>query len=731
MIINPRMLLQSHQITRSLASILITAGLVVGSSFTSSPTSGLKADEGMYPMSELKGLDLAARGIELTADQLFNPNQVSLVDGICRVNGCTGSFISPEGLIITNHHCAYDAIQQASTASRDLLGDGFQAKTRGDEIPSPGYVVRITEDYRDVSQQVLEVVQPGMDFLARTKAIQKRSRELERQAEVDHPGLRAEVAEMFTGKTYVMFLYTFLKDVRLVFAPPASVGNFGGENDNWEWPRHTGDFSLMRAYTAPDGSSASYNAANVPYKPKRVVKVNPNGANEGDTVFLLGYPGRTARHKTTSFLKYEQKVRLPITVDLYAWQIEEMTKAGLNDRAVEIKMSARIKSLANVEKRSRGQLQGLQRADIISSRQATEDQMQKFIDADAARKQKYGKTLTQIADVYAELEQKYPFEFCLEQLRSAPRTASAAYFLVDAANERTKPDVERELPYADKNIEQTTQNIANGLRDFHAPTEKVLLRGLIERLKKFPESQSIPALAELIRDPSKIDQLVESTKLANDGVLAKLAKLDKKSLAENQDPMIALLQQLHPLYVSQRDLNKQRDGRLNELYGLLLEIKPEFLKSSFVPDANGTLRITTGKIRAYSPADGIVKTPVSTFRGVVEKTTGKDPFITPDAVMEKWMAKQFDNYAHPTLKDVPVAILYDTDTTGGNSGSPVFNSKGELVGVNFDRCFEATINDFAWNTNYSRSIGVDIRYVLWIVSTVYGAEHLRKEVMDR
>lgn len=687
------------------------------------------ADEGMFPMSELKQLNLAGRGIQLTADQLFNPNEISLVDGICRVNGCTGSFISNEGLIITNHHCAYDAIQQASRADRDLLGNGFQAKTRGEEIPAPGYVVRITEDYKDVSKEVLEVVGPGMDFLARTKAIQKRSRELERQAEVEHPGLRAEVAEMFTGKTYVMFLYTFLRDVRLVFAPPAAVGNFGGEDDNWEWPRHTGDFSLMRAYTAPDGSSAAYSDKNVPYKPKRVVKVNPRGANEGDTVFLLGYPGRTARHKTASFLKYEQKVRLPITVDLYAWQIDQMTKAGANDRAVELKMTAKIKSLANVEKRSRGQLLGLRRTDIISSREAQEQQLQQYIDAEPARKQRYGQALTQIATVYTELEQKYPFEFCLEQLRSAPRTTAAAYFLVDAANERAKPDVERELPYADKNIEQTTQNIRNGLRDFHAPTEKILLRGLVERLKAYPESTSIPALAQLIANPEKIDQFVDATQLASEGNLDKLVKLDLASLNSQADPMIVLMKQLYSTYTTHRDLNKQRDGRLNELYGLLLEIKPEFLKSSFVPDANGTLRLTSGKIRAYSPVDGIVKTPVSTFRGVVEKTTGKDPFITPDAVMEKWKAKQFDDYMHPTLKDIPVAILYDTDTTGGNSGSPIFNSKGELVGVNFDRCFEATINDFAWNTNYSRSIGVDIRYVLWIVSTVYGADHLRKEVM--
>jgi Peptidase S46 len=709
---------------KSLAATIVGLIAISGASLTI-------ADEGMYPMSELKQLDLAGKGLQLSADQLFNPTGVSLVNGICRVNGCTGSFISPDGLIITNHHCAYDAIQQASRSDRDLLNDGFQAKTRADEIPAQAYVVRITEDYRDVSAQVLEAVQPGMDFLSRTKAIQKRSRELEQQAETERPGLRAEVAEMFTGKTYVMFLYTFLKDVRLVFAPPASIGNFGGEVDNWEWPRHTGDFSLMRAYTAPDGSSAAYSPTNVPYKPKRVVKVNPQGVNEGDAVFLLGYPGRTARHKTASFLKFEQEVRLPMTVDSYAWQIEEMTKAGAGDRAVEIKMSARIKSLANVEKRSRGQLQGLRRADIVSTRMAAEAELQRFIDGDEARKQKFGKVLPQIAEAYEEHSKQAPLEFYLEQLRLLSRTGEAAYLLVDSYAERVKPDVERELPYADKNFDQTKQTVKNHLRDFHAPTEKTLIKGLLERLKKHPESRNILALSALLDEPSVVDRIVDGTKLAQEGVLDQYLQLDPKSLETLNDPMIGLMVQMYPTYVALRDAGKQRDGRLNELYGLLLEIKPEFLKSSFIPDANSTLRLTLGRVRAYSPADGIVKTPISTFRGVVEKTTGKDPFITPDIAMAKWKERQFGSYAHPVLNDVPVAILYDTDTTGGNSGSPVFNAKGELVGVNFDRCFEATINDFAWNTNYSRSIGVDIRYVLWVTSVVYGADHLLQEIQGQ
>jgi Peptidase S46 len=712
-----------EQVRAALVSLLL---LTVGGVWPQSSW----ADEGMFPMSELAQIDLSARGIELSADQLYNANGVSLVDGICRVNGCTGSFISSAGLIITNHHCAYDAIQQASSLERDLLKDGFQAKMRADEIPAPGYVVRITEDYQDVSQQVLQVVQPGMDFLERTQSIQKRCRELEKQAELQHPGLRAEVAEMFTGKSYVLFLYTFLKDVRLVFAPPASVGNFGGEVDNWEWPRHTGDFSLMRAYTAADGSSANFDPANIPYKPKRVVRVNPAGVNEGDTVFLLGYPGRTARHKTASFIQYEAEVRLPITVESFAWQIEQMTKAGLDDREVEIKMSARIKSLANVEKRSRGQLQGLQRANIFAARQAEEQQLQSFIDSDPARRQRYGHVLKEIANTYNEIRTTTGLDFYMDQLRSSSRTASAAYFLIDASIERAKADVDRELAYLDKNFQQSTQTVLNGLRDFHAPTETLLLEGILDSLKTQSNWQSLQAIRELVSEPEMIERIISTTRLAETTRFEELLKLNYQQLVEVDDPMLQLMRQLYPYYAQARKLAKQREGRLNELYGLLLEVKPQFLQSKFIPDANGTLRLTLGKVRAYSPVDALIKTPVSTFKGVVEKTTGKDPFVTPEIMMQKWKSREFGTFEHPLLKDIPVAILYDTDTTGGNSGSPVFNSKGELVGVNFDRCFEATINDFAWNTNYSRSIGVDIRYVLWIVSTVYGATHLKDELSN-
>lgn len=690
------------------------------------------ADDGMFPMSELPRVNLRERGIELTAEQLFNPSEISLVDGICRVNGCTGSFVSDSGLIITNHHCAFDAIQKASTSDRDLLTNGFIAGSRAEEIPAPDYQVRITENYRDISAEVLSVVQEGMSFLERTKAIEKRRKELEIEAERQHPGLRAEAAEMFAGRTYVLFLYTYLKDVRLVFAPPASVGNFGGEADNWEWPRHTGDFSFMRAYTAPDGSSATWSAQNIPYRPKRFLRVQSAGVDEGDAVFLLGYPGRTARHRTASFLQYESRVRLPLTVQLYQWQIRQMEEAGVGDRSVAIRHASRTKSLANVEKRSRGQLQGLQRAQIVEKRLQQESELQSFIEADEVLRQKYGSVLRDIAAVYAEMESAGPLEIHLQQLRQACRAAAFGFAVVDAVHERAKPDIERESPWMDRNYAQSVQELKVSLRDWHPPTDVEMLSGMLRRLSSIPGARQIPALIPVTESEQICEQaakrLIEGTKLGDAVFIEQSLGQTVDQLRATKDPLLTLLLDLYPSYLQLRELDKTREGRLSRLYGSLLEVKEQFLRTGFIPDANGTLRFTSGRVRAYSPADAVVRTPISTLRGVIEKTTGQDPFITPEPVLRAYGARDFKGFLHPRLGQVPVAILYDTDTTGGNSGSPVLNSKGELVGVNFDRCFEATINDFAWNADYSRSIGVDIRYVLWITGRVYGATQLLDEM---
>lgn len=689
------------------------------------------ADEGMYPVSEIAVLGLMEKGLEISPLDIFNPDpdQTCLIDAICRVNGCTGSFVSPDGLIFTNHHCAFAAIQRASTAENDLLTNGFIAATRTHEVPALGYEVRITESYRDVSAEVLTAVTEEMDFAERTRAIERRQKEIEKQSETDNPGVRAEVAEMFAGKTYVLFHYTFIKDVRLVFAPPSSVGNFGGDVDNWEWPRHTGDFSFMRAYVAADGTTATFSADNVPYQPKRHVQVAAEGVRENDFVFLLGYPGRTARHKTAAFLEYERDVRLPYIVETYQWQMSVMEEAGAGDRSVALKHSSRIKGLANTEKRSRGQLKGLHRTDIVQSRIEVERDLQSFIESDPDRQQKYGDVLQEITDVYDEMQGVADFEMNFAGLMSTSRAMGTAMAIVDAVHERQKVDIERESPYMDRNFDQTSQRLLLGINDWHAPTDQILFDGMRTRLAGTAQAKQLDALQLLFEESNRFDAAAfASTGLGDPEQVTQWLAMNPEQIAALDDPFIQLTLALYPEQLRMREQDKQREGRLNQLYGSLVEVKQQFLREQFVPDANSTLRMTFGRIESYSPEDAVIKTPFTMLSGVIAKTTGEDPFVTPAVIQEMYSAGEFGSFVHPDLGQVPVNILYSTDTTGGNSGSPILNAHGELVGINFDRTFEATINDFAWNHNYSRSIGVDIRYALWITGKVYGANHLLDEM---
>jgi hypothetical protein len=699
------------------AEILLISLLTFGSDAAT-------ADEGMFPISEIGKLDLQSKGLKLTAEQIFNtdPSKPSLIDGICRVSGCTGSFVSPNGLIITNHHCAYRAIQAASSPENDYLKNGFIPKNLGEEIPATGYTVRVTESFVDVSEKVLEVAAPEMDFGMRSKAIEQRIKEIEKQAETDNVGKRAEVAEMFAGKTYVLFLYTYIKDVRLVFAPPSSIGKFGGDIDNWEWPRHTGDFSFMRAYVAPDGTSANYSPDNVPYKPKKFIQVSASGVNEGDFVMLLGYPGRTARHKTASFLEFEQKIRLPYIVDFYGQQIKTMEAAGANDRAVAIKLLSRIARLANNEKRSRGQLKGLVGANIVAKRRSEEAKLQAFIDAEPGLKKKYGMTLANLDAAYGELCKTAIEEANLRNIGLASQLMSFAYTVYDGAVERQKPDLERESAYMDRNFDQTIRRLRAAHKDIELTTDQRLLSQLLKRIG--PQQRAKLGLPE----PDQLGVLYDACKIKDPSILDEYLGMTVEQLQAVEDPFVKQVVRLYPEYKKLRAIGKLRAGQFDKLYGDLVTVKQKFKTESFVPDANATLRLTHGTVRGYAPADAIWMKPATTLSGVIAKTTGEDPFETPAKVIELFKKREFGNYAHPKLKDVPVAILYDTDTTGGNSGSPILNAQGELVGVNFDRAFEATINDFAWNTNYSRSIGVDIRYVLWVTDTVYRAKFLVKEM---
>lgn len=695
----------------------------------------LPAEEGMYPLSEIHRLDLKAKGLEIELAELYNPDGISLIDGICNISGCSGSFVSKKGLILTNHHCAYRVIKNASTSENDFLENGFYAKNSSEEFPARGYTVRITESYRDVSEEVLSAISDEMSLAERTKAIEKKIKEIIVRVEEENSGKRAAVSEMFIGKTYILFIYNYLKDVRLVYAPPRSIGNFGGETDNWMWPRHTGDFSIMRAYVAPDGSPADYSPENIPYTPKKVIKVAPEGVNEEDFVFILGYPGRTYRHRTSHFLDYEYNVRMPFVAELYNWQINAMEKISAENRDIALKHLSKIKGRSNTMKNYRGKLLGIKRMNLIDNKVEEEVKLQEFINADQKRKYKYGTILDELNKIYEEAKGNAERSLVLNYLRRSSNLLSFAYTLYEGAIELLKDDVEREYSYMNRNLDMTKKRMSLSVQDFYAESDKVLFQNLLESVTNLPLHQRISVIDELFVDgpiDKQIEEFIENayskSQLADEEYLLELFGKTPDEIKAIDDPFIQLAVALYPLYQEQKEIGKTRKGALDQLYAKLIDVKMEFMGAEFVPDANGTLRLTYGNIRGYSPRDAVYSYPITTLDGVVEKTTSEFPFDSPQRLLKLHKQKKYGRFSHPELNSVPVGILYNMDTTGGNSGSAVLNAKGELVGINFDRAYEATINDFAWSEDYSRSIAVDIRYVLWVLDIYSGADYLLEEM---
>jgi hypothetical protein len=696
-------------------------------------SAGALAEEGMYPMSELGTLDLEAAGLAVDQAAIYNPDGLALVDGICKLGGCTGSFVSDRGLILTNHHCAYGAVRNASTDGHDFLTDGFSATSDADEFPAVGYTVRITESYRDVSDEILGAVSEGMTPLERTRAIEKKMKEISLAEEKESPGVRAEVSEMFLGKNYVLFFYTYLKDVRLVYAPPKDLAKFGGEVDNWIWPRHSGDFAFMRAYVGPDGAPAEYSLDNVPYQPKKVLRVSATGVDDQDTVFILGYPGSTYRHRPAAFLTYLGEVYMPWIVDWYGWQIDQLEILSAENGEHRLALASRLRSLHNTHKNYRGKLQGFERMSLLDKKREEERQLQEFIDTDTERRKLFGEVLPGLDAYYEERTANAPREMWLRFMLRSPEIMRAALTVWENAQEKIKPETERERAYMDRNLDQTINGLKNLAKRFDAEADQLIMAELLVRADGVTQAQvgeleGLTGREGAAAASNYLTGIFTGSALMNEEYLLQAMEMSTAELEELEDPFLQLVAALYEPWVRQREDGKRRKGELDPLQAALVDVRREYFGADFVPDANGTLRFTYGRIEGYTPRDAVWLTPVTTVQGLLEKDTGVDPFALPTVVKEKVAAGEFGSFASEELGAVPVNILYSTDTTGGNSGSPVFDAAGEIVGLNFDRAWEATINDFAWDHSYSRSIGVDIRYVLWVTWQIGRADRLLAEM---
>lgn len=689
------------------------------------------ADEGMYPISELQKINLKQKGLKIKPADIYNPDNVSLVHAIVSLGFCSGSFVSDQGLILTNHHCAFGAVQSASSTSSDYITEGFLAKTMEEEIPARDYTIRITESYQDVSGQVMKNVADTLDALSRIRVINQNIKLIADNARLNNPDKQIEIAEMLPGKSYVMFIYTLLKDIRLVYVPPRSIGEFGGEDDNWMWPRHTGDFAFIRAYVSKEGKSASYSRDNVPYKPKKFLKISAAGVSEDDFIFILGYPGRTFRHRPADFISYEEEIRMPYLADMLEWQIRTMENASRQDHGVAIKLAQRIKSLANTSKNYRGKLKSMKAIGLTEKKTIEEKNLWTFVRNDAGLNKRYGRLQNQITDVFTVLRKQAEFEFVIEYIRRSVNMVDLGFGLIEAIYENQKPNESRRTLYKEENRNQLISHLRSKTVNYHEPVDKIFLSDLLKRTMQLPADYRFDYADQLLKTisaDSLIQNFYQKTSLNKDTSWTECLKLFPADIVSQNDPLLNFIFEYYKISKAFDKNLEEQSATLNQLYADLIEVRSLFLNKNFIPDANRTLRFTFGYIRGYSPADALYCKPFTTLKGIIEKTKPYEPYDTPRKIVDLYKKGSFGKYMDKKLKDVPVAILYNSDTTGGNSGSPVLNAKGEIIGLNFDRAFEATINDFAWDESYSRSIGVDIRYILWMLDQFAGAQHLLKEM---
>ncbi len=692
-------------------------------------------DEGMFPLSELSRAGLKKAGLKISEKDIYNPGQIGLVDALVQVSGCTGSFVSRTGLIITNHHCAFSAVQLASTPEHNYLQNGFVANSHEQEIQAKGLTIRITDSYEDVSKEVLEAVAQVSDPIQRIDIINKKRIELAKAAESADPTIKAEVSEMFIGKSYVLFKYKTIEDVRLVYIPRQDIGEFGGETDNWVWPRHTGDFSFLRAYVGPDGKSAKYAKENVPYTPKKHLKINPKGVNENDFVFILGYPGRTFRHRPAQYIEYQQKFLLPYTSELYDFQNQQMLLAGKDDKSTELALATRIKRNANVMKNYRGKLKGLRNIDLINSKEVEDKALADFIQSKPELKQKYGSLMDDIEKHYAVVFGDAEKELWYNNIYSGIRLLQVSS-LVNSFKEALGKElstVKREQLFK-INIDQFKKQLLPLYEGYNLSVDKTIGGHMFEQAYQLQGQNRITAVAskqfKSQQDASNyIQAAIDKSAMNNVDKFVNDVLKNASTLMAYNDELLTFQDELYKETEPFREEQKRREGNLNKLMADYVAVKEQFQSKNFIPDANSTLRLTFGNIKGYSPVDATYMEPFTTVRGLIEKgNSGAPEFAYPQAIKQNWLDKNFGNYFKKEINDVPVNILYNMDTTGGNSGSPIMNAHGELIGVNFDRAYDATINDFAWNESYSRSIGVDIRYVLWIADKVDNAQFILKEL---
>ncbi|KPK79446.1 MAG: peptidase S46 [Bacteroides sp. SM23_62_1] len=695
------------------------------------------AKEGMWLPLLLERLnieDMQENGLRLSAEDIYSVNQACLIDAVVLFGGgCTGELISDKGLLITNHHCGLSRIQLHSTVEKDYLTDGFWAMNRSQELPNPGLEVTFLRRMEDITQKVLQGVTIETDEPERYRIVTENMDKIRADA-IDGTNYEAEIKPFYYGNQYFLFVYEVYKDVRLVGAPPSSIGKFGWDTDNWIWPRHTGDFSLFRIYSDENNNPADYSPDNIPYKPRKYLPISLKGIQENDFTMVIGYPGSTYQFLTSCDLRNIVHTSVPSKIKVRTIRMNIMQEEMMKSNEVMIKYASKYSRVTNSWKKWIGMLNGLEKVGALNKKYAFEKTFNEWVNSDEERKRKYGNILDEIElvcdeidsiilanDYYSEIVMAIEFFDVASELRE---------LVEEYEDETVSPDdFQKSL--------NSFRNFTGGFyNNYHEPIDRRVFARLME---VYAQDLSVDFQPEIFQKVNTkfnrdfglfSDWLLQKTILTDEQEMKQLVEeFDKKSVKRiKKDPGYVLFSQFDDLLQEVRFAYAQLEYLLDFYYRIyingIMEMYPDRV---FYPDANLTMRVTYGRIEDYSPRDAVIYDFYTTLGGVMEKEReGVYDYIVPDRLKELYQLKDYGSYG--TGGEMPVCFIASNHTSGGNSGSPVLNADGQLIGINFDRNWEGTMSDYMYDPDQCRNIILDVRYVLFIIDKLAGAGYLIDEM---
>jgi hypothetical protein len=694
-------------------------------------TTPLLAEEGMWMPQQVPQLADQLRKLGLKID----PNAFADLTGhpmgaIVSLGGCSASFVSPQGLIATNHHCVYGSLQYNSSAQNDLITNGFLAKSVGEEIQaSPDARVYVTTSIEDVTAEVTGKMAKNVKDADRAKTIDRRRKEM--VAACEKPGgLRCTVASFFEGSQYLKITQMEIRDVRLVYAPANAIGSFGGEIDNWMWPRHTGDFGFYRAYVGRDGKPADFSKDNVPYQPKHFLKVSTDDIDPGDLMIVAGYPGTTYSYISAADVKETIEFDLPTEIRYRKALIDILNAESAKGKEIDIKNANRVRGLENYYKKYQGTLDAFRKGTALADREREE--------ASIAQLPNSASFLAELKKIDDEAMETRDRDKILAWLYTSSPMLAQANVLYRLTSERAKKDIDRAAGYQERDWQRIQQGITRAQRQIEPGSDRAGLRYFVLEATKLPQGQRIKAIDDALAATGEtaveaqvdkfLDQLYAGTKIADLDFRNDIFDDTNQQITARNDSFIRFAAAL-------RNLNDAREKRAEEIRGALSRLRPQYVAALkkvrgglLAPDANGTLRVSFGTVAGYEARDAVQYEPFTTLSGVVEKETGAEPFNSPKALLDAAAQKKFGPYVDPELGEVPVNFLSGAHITNGNSGSATLNAKGEFCGLAFDGNYEAMGSDYVVNPAVTRTIHVDGRYMLWIMDAVDGAHNLLREM---